>query len=75
MNILVQGTKPFRIVKIQGEAEGVTALNTRKDDTKVQVIQIKFQPTQVGELRRQLILTTDGGINIPVNIEGSAITP
>ena len=57
--VFVRGSsKPFRILKVEGQGEGLT-VELPPAPMSVQIVTIKFQPTQPGELRRQLKFITD----------------
>lgn len=56
--VVIRASKPFRIVAIEGQGDGVVAdLPTAAN--QVQVLKVKFQPVKPGELRRQLQIKTD----------------
>ena len=71
-NIMIRAVKPFRIVKVEGEGDGVTASYQRSITSPVQVVTITFKPTQPGELKRKLTIHTDQKDMTTVTVEGSA---
>lgn len=56
--VVVRASKPFRIVAIEGQGDGVVA-ELPPAANQVQVLRLVFQPTKPGELRRQLQIKTD----------------
>jgi hypothetical protein len=63
--VLVQGPKPFKIVAVEGQGDGVTVdlPNLAKN---VQVVKVKCQPTTPGPIRKQLKIKTDLDQEAPV---------
>ncbi len=56
--VMVRASKPFRIVAIEGQGDGlVVELPTTA--ATAQILQVKFQATKPGEMRRQLQIKTD----------------
>jgi hypothetical protein len=70
-NVMVRGAKPFKIVKIEGEGDGLTA-KYLPIQSPVQVVTITFKPGAPGELRRKLIIYTDQKDAATFLVEGSA---
>lgn len=70
--VVIKATKPFRIVAIEGQGDGVVAELPPAAAT-VQVLKLKFQPVKPGDLRRQLHIKTDldQESTASVTIEGS----
>lgn len=56
--ITVRGTKPFRITAIEGIGDIIQADYPNVPNT-IQILTIKCQPTEAGDLRRQLKIKTD----------------
>jgi hypothetical protein len=56
--VVVRASKPFRIVAIDGQGDGVVA-ELPTTAAPVQVLKLKYQPVKPGELRRQLQIKTD----------------
>lgn len=71
-NIMVRGNKPFKITKVEGQGDGLT-VKFLPIPNPVQVVTITFQPTQPGELRRKLLITTDQNETTAVTVEASAV--
>jgi hypothetical protein len=71
--IFVRGARPFRIIGVEGQGEGVTveiAKNQERQDT--QVLTVHIQPMRAGELRRQLLIRTDLGTETAtLTVEGT----
>ncbi len=70
-NIMLRGTRPFRIVKVDGEGDGLT-VKYENFASPIQRVSISFKPTQPGELRRKLLITNDQKETAAVTIEGTA---
>lgn len=62
-NVLVRAAKPFRILRVEGEGEGLTA-KLPPVAAPVQIVTIRFEPTQSGTVRRQLRFITDIDENV-----------
>lgn len=56
--VTVRGTKPFRITAIEGIGDIIQADYPNVPNT-IQILTIKCQPTEAGDLRRQLKIKTD----------------
>jgi Protein of unknown function (DUF1573) len=57
--IIVKGTRPFHIVGIDGQGDGLTVGDLPKNESPTQIVEIRFQPSQAGELKKQLTIRTD----------------
>jgi hypothetical protein len=55
--IVVRGSRPFRIVNIEGMGDGISAVIPKTMAT-VHFVTIKCQPTQAGTLSKQLLIKT-----------------
>jgi hypothetical protein len=56
--VLVRGAKPFRVVAVDGQEEGITA-ELPTVDKEVQIVKIKCHPVKTGAVRRQLKIKTN----------------
>jgi len=56
--IIVKGSRPFRILSIEGQGDGLTAVAPDQEANQ-QIVVIQFRPAQVGEMRKQLVIRTD----------------
>jgi hypothetical protein len=56
--VVVRATKPFRIVAIDGQGDGMN-VDLPPVAAQVQVLKFKFQPVKPGDIRRQLRIKTD----------------
>ena len=74
--VIVKGLKPFKIVAIEGQEDGVTA-ETPEPVSETHFVTIKWQPTKAGDLKRQLTVKTDldKDTTIAIPLEGSAVAP
>lgn len=71
--VIVRGNRPFRIVGIDGLGDGVTVdLPSASESTHI--LDVRFQPTKAGEIRRQLVIRTDlGNEVVNVTVDASAM--
>jgi hypothetical protein len=67
------GQKQFRILEVEGLPEGLTA-DFSKTPAAVQILTIKWRPTQAGPLKTDLQIKTDldGGASVKVGVEGNS---
>jgi hypothetical protein len=70
--VIIQGTKPFVISKVEGETNGLK-VNFRNNPQQIQVVEIKFEPTLPGKSKAQLKLTTDQNEIIVIPVELSVL--
>ncbi|HMF13159.1 MAG TPA: DUF1573 domain-containing protein [Gemmataceae bacterium] len=72
--IVVKGMKPFKIVGIEGQEEGITA-ETPEPAGETHFVTIKWQPDKAGDLKRQLTVKTDldKDATIAIPVEGTAV--
>ncbi len=56
--VFLRASKPFRIVGVDGQGDGVTVEFANRPDA-TQVITVSLAPTKAGELRKQLVIRTD----------------
>jgi len=56
--VLVKASKEYRITGVQGAGNGIS-VEIRQEPSKMQVVKVKYQPTQAGALHRQLVIKTD----------------
>lgn len=71
--VIVRGSKPFRVVAIDGLGNGLSA-DLPSSPGLTQVITLRCQATGAGEIRRRLQILTDlaGETPVPVLLEGTA---
>lgn len=67
--VFVRASRPFRILGVDGQGEGVTVeIPSRQDAT--QILTVSIAPTKAGAIRRQLTIRTDlDGALAPLVIE------
>lgn len=70
--VVLRGSRPFRLVGVEGQGDGVTAtLPTTAATTHL--VEVHFLPTKAGEVRRELVLRTDmDGGTVRVLVQGTA---
>jgi hypothetical protein len=70
--VIVRGSKPFRVVSVEGTGEGLTA-EFGSGEAPVQVVLVKCDPAKAGELKRQLGIKTnlDQESVVIVRVEGT----
>lgn len=73
--VQVRGQRPFHVLKVDGVGDGVTAV-LPTGAAQNHVLVLRCQPTQAGDLRRQLVIHTnlDQNATVSVNLEGK-VTP
>lgn len=71
--VVLRGSRPFRLVGVEGQGDGVTVtLPTTTASTHL--VEIHFQPMRPGEVRRELTLRTDlDGGAVRVVVDGSGV--
>lgn len=70
--VVVSGSRPFRIVAIAGQGDGITALVPARE-AAAQIVEIRFQPTKAGDMKKQLLIRTNlDNESVAVTIEASA---
>jgi hypothetical protein len=58
--VLVRGSRPFRILGIDGQGDGVTAAALKEGAaSENQFVEVRFSPARAGELRKRLSIRTD----------------
>ncbi len=69
--VVVRGSKPFRILSIEGQDDGLS-VEFPGQPALVHVVTVKWVPMQVGDLKRDLKFQTDldGGASATVAVEG-----
>jgi hypothetical protein len=75
LNVLLRGSRPFRILGIDGQGDGVSAAFPERQSPS-HIVTVRFQPTQAGALKKPLVIRTDlDGESVTVTVEGSASAP
>jgi hypothetical protein len=74
--VIVKAAKACRITAMEGQEDGITA-QTSDAAGETHIVTIKWQPSQAGNLKRQLVIKTDldKDATIAFPIEGSAVAP
>ncbi len=72
--VLVKGSRPFRILGVDGTGDGITLEGTPGANVApVQIVTFKCQFTQAGDFKRELKIKTDlQDTPVSVSIEGTA---
>ncbi len=74
--VLIRAAKPFKILGVEGAGQGLTVeLPSSANALPVQVITVKYEPTQPGLLTSEVRIKTDldGGAiaTLPIEVEGT----
>jgi hypothetical protein len=72
--VVVRGSKPFRIVGIDGLGDGIEA-DLPTATLPVQILTIRCKPEQAGDLKRQLTIKTDLGDDATATVAIEAAVP
>jgi Protein of unknown function (DUF1573) len=72
--VTVRASRPFRILGVDGQADGVTA-QFRPEPFPTHYLTIKVDPTQPGPVQKTLTIRTDLGATATVKIDASAVAP
>lgn len=75
-SIIVKGNQPFRILSVDGQGEGVTAVY-RPDAVMANVLTVKVEAAAPGPVQKTLTIHTDlnGGATTAVKVEATAVAP
>ena len=69
--VFVRAAKPFKIVSIEGQGEGIKVEIPKSQDA-TQILNVQIQATKAGLLRRQLLIRTDLDTEVTtLTIEGT----
>lgn len=69
--IIVRGSRPFRIVGIDGQGDGITATIPDREN-QTQIVEIRFNPGHIGDMKKQLIIRTDlNNESVTVTVQGT----
>jgi hypothetical protein len=70
--VLLRAARPFRILGVTGDGDGVTVeLPSTMTPLPLHALTVKFDPTRLGPVARELVIRTDldGGANVTVPVE------
>jgi hypothetical protein len=71
--VLVKGSKPFRVLSVEGAVDGLTTDPLPANAAAVQIITFKCHPDKAGDFKRELKIKTDlQDTPVTVNIDGTA---
>lgn len=71
--IVVRGNRPFRILAIDGQGDGITAQIPDRE-AATQILEVRFQPTRPGDTKKTLTIRTSlDNESVTVLVEGTAI--
>jgi hypothetical protein len=69
--VIVRGSRPFRILGIEGQGEGIAAPVPDREGT-TQIVEITFSPAKLGELKKQLLIRTDlDNETVTITVQGT----
>jgi hypothetical protein len=74
--VMVRGTKPFRILGVEGAADGISVTTKLPSDQPqtLHALMIKCQPGKAGDFKQELRIKTDlQEAPVPVTVEGKAV--
>jgi hypothetical protein len=74
LRVTVRGDRPFQIMAVEGQGDGLTAVWPTQP-AQVHLLQLKYNPTQPGELRKQLLIRTDmvPSASVSLTVEGTSV--
>jgi hypothetical protein len=70
--IIIRGAQPFKITKIDGLDEQLTAKDNTEESKQVHVLTVKFKPEKAGDLAKKLHIITDLKDDNEVDVKVSA---
>jgi hypothetical protein len=72
--VTVRGERPFQILSVDGQADGITVVLPTQA-AQVHLLTLKCQPSNAGELRKQLLIRTDmaQSATVAVTIEATGV--
>jgi len=74
-NVIVSGSRAFRVLSVDGMGDGVT-IEIPDRAASSHILTVRCQPTKTGDVRKQLIIHTDlDGETVTVSVEGKATAP
>jgi hypothetical protein len=69
MNVIVSGSRAFRILSVEGQGDGIT-VKVPGDAKANHILTIQCRPEKAGDLRKQLVIRTDlDGERVTVRVE------
>ncbi|TMQ31211.1 MAG: hypothetical protein E6K70_23015 [Planctomycetota bacterium] len=57
--VIVRGTRPFRITRVQGSDDQLSVTDSTKDAKEVHILSVKLKASKTGDLIRRLKVMTD----------------
>jgi hypothetical protein len=71
VKVFVRGGRPFRILGIDGQGDGLTA-EARPDAAATHVLTVKMDPKQAGRVQKTLTVRTDlGGATAVLKVDAT----
>ncbi|HWY87235.1 MAG TPA: hypothetical protein VNX28_10950, partial [Gemmataceae bacterium] len=69
--VVVRGSRPFRILGIDGQGDGIAAMPEPREGS-TQIVDVTFSPAKAGELKKQLVIRTDlDNETVTVTVQGN----
>jgi hypothetical protein len=69
--VVVSGSRPFHILGIDGQGDGVAAVPEPREGS-TQIVDVTFSPAKAGELKKQLVIRTDlDNETVTVTVQGN----
>lgn len=73
--VTVQADKKFKVAKVEGQGDGVTAFVAPVDAKKSQSMTITFAPEKTGLVKKVLTIKTDTGDSVNMTVEALGVEP
>jgi len=71
-NVIVSGSRPFRVLSVDGMGDGLT-IEIPDRAAQSHILTVRCQPTKAGDVRKRLTIHTDlDGETVTVSVEGKA---
>jgi hypothetical protein len=74
-NVTVRADKKFKVMKVEGQGDGVSVVVLPLEANKTQVVTVTFAPEKVGPVKKVLTIQTDTGDSVTLTVEGVGKEP
>lgn len=72
-NVIVRAEKPFKIVMVEGQGDGVTVSLLPVAAQKTMPVTVVFTPEKAGAIKKVLTIKTDAGDTVQLNVEALGV--